>query len=85
VALSAEGRSVHARVAAHAKWAQSDPVAGTAKARAAFESRFLDEVDPDRALPKAERTRRAAHARKAYFARLTLASVKARRRKAGKR
>jgi hypothetical protein len=50
----------------------------TANARAAFEKRFLDEVDPDRLLPVEERNRRALHARRAYFTRLALASANAR-------
>jgi hypothetical protein len=39
----------------------------TRAARDKFDERFIDEVDPDRVLPEAERLRRAAHARKAYF------------------
>jgi hypothetical protein len=37
-----------------------------------FDQRFLDEVDPERKLPEAERQRRAEHARKAYFTALAL-------------
>lgn len=40
----------------------------TANARAAFNDRFVREVDPDGVLPEAERQRRAECARKAYFA-----------------
>jgi hypothetical protein len=43
--------------------------------------RFLDEVDPDRVLPEAERLRRAEHARSAYFSKLALKSAQARRRR----
>jgi len=50
--------------------------------REAFEARFLDEVDPDRVLPEAERNRRAEHARKAHFQRLALKSARARARRA---
>ena len=46
----------------------------------AFEKRFLDQVDPDRALPEAERLRRAAAARKLYFADLAFRSARARRK-----
>jgi hypothetical protein len=42
---------------------------------------FDDQVDPDRVLPEAERKRRAAQARKAYFAGLALESAKARRQR----
>ena len=73
---------LRARLAAHAKWSQADPVEGTAKARATFLLRFIDEVDPNRELPEPERLRRAEHARKAYFTRLALASAKARRKQA---
>jgi hypothetical protein len=73
-------RSLHARLAAHAKWAQTDPVEGTAAARAKFLLRFIDEVDPDRILPEPERLRRAEHARKAYMTKLALKSAKARRK-----
>ena len=45
--------------------------------------RFEREVDPDGVLPPQERAQRAEHAKKAYFARLALASAKARRKKAG--
>lgn len=44
--------------------------------------RFEREVDPDGVLTPAERARRADHARKAHFARLSLASARSRRRAA---
>lgn len=72
-------RTLRARIAAHSRWAKEDPVAATAPARAGFEKRFLDEVDPDRVLPEAERLRRAKHAKSAYFSRLALKSAQARR------
>ena len=72
-------RVLRARIAAHIKWSQYDPVEGTARARSAFLDRFEREVDPQGRLPLEERGRRAMHARKAYFARLALASAKARR------
>lgn len=81
--MSPEHRSLHARLAAHSLHARiSDPAAHTAPARAAFLDRFEREVDPDGVLDPAERARRAEHAKKAYFARLALASAKARRAKA---
>jgi hypothetical protein len=63
-----------------------DAAAHTAPARAAFLARFEREVDPDGTLDPGERTRRAEHARKAYFLRLALASAHAReaRRAGGK-
>ena len=75
-----EERSLRSQIAAHEKWAKcDDPSAATAPARSAFLKRFEFEVDPDGALDPAERTRRAEHARKAYFKRLALKSAKARR------
>jgi hypothetical protein len=80
-AKSAE-RILRARIAAHALHAQiSDPAAFTAPARAAFLSRFEREVDPEGILDPEERTRRAEHAKKAYFLRLALASREARKKK----
>lgn len=78
--LTAAERSLRSRLAAHAKWAKTDPVAGTAKARAKFMAKFLDEVDPRRELPEEERLQRAEHARQAYFTKLALKSARARRR-----
>jgi hypothetical protein len=43
-------------------------------------SPFETEVDPDGVLPKAERDRRAAAARRAYFTKLAIASAQARRK-----
>jgi hypothetical protein len=55
----------------------------TAKARAAFRKRFLNEVDAATpGLPEVERLRRAEHLLRAHMKRLALASSKA-RRKAG--
>jgi len=82
--LSASERSLRARLAAHQSWANtSSPSERTSSARAAFDRRFENEVDPDHTLPADERARRAASARRAYFARLALASAKARRRPGG--
>ena len=77
--LSPKSRTLRGKVAAHSRWAHEDPTPQTAKKRLAFDQRFLDEVDPDRTLPEAERLRRAQSARKAYFARLALQSAEARR------
>jgi hypothetical protein len=75
-------RRLRARLAAHSRWARHDPKVGTVAARAAFEKRFLDEVDRDRVLTEDERLRRAQSARKAYYTRLTLQSAQSRRRRA---
>jgi hypothetical protein len=61
--------------------ARHDARQTTAAGRAAFLARFEAEVDPDGTLSPEERSRRAEHARSAYFTRLALASAKARRGK----
>ena len=76
--LSPAEAALRGRLGAHALHSRHDSREITAKAREAFLRRFLDEVDPDRVLPEAERRRRAKHARKAYFARLALTSARAR-------
>ena len=78
-------RSLRARLAAYSKWAQTDPVEGTAPARAKGPSSlayFERMVDPNRELPELERRRRAEAQRKAYFTKLALLSAQARRRRA---
>ncbi|MDP8955692.1 MAG: hypothetical protein M3N24_01840 [Actinomycetota bacterium] len=70
------------RIGALSIHARYDSKALTAKARERFLERFLDEVDPKRELPEKERLRRAASARRAYFARLALRSANARARRA---
>ena len=74
--------SLRGRIGAYTLHATHDPRQTTQKAREAFLARFEREVDPDGVLPVEERRRRAAMARKAYFARLALASARARRRAA---
>ncbi len=75
-------RALVARMGAHALHAQVlDPSAHTAPARAAFLDRFDRQVDPDGVLDPAERARRAAHLRKAYFTGLSLKSAQARRKR----
>lgn len=72
--ISAE-RSLIASIAANESWANTQDRAGrTAAARAAHDQKFLDQADGDPI--------RAAHLRKAHFARLALKSAQA-RRKAG--
>ena len=77
--LTPEQRTLRARLAAHTMHSRvADERAHTAPARAAFNARWEKEVDPDGILPPAERSRRAEHARKAYFTALALKSAKAR-------
>jgi hypothetical protein len=85
-AFDKDDRVLRARIAAHVLHAQiPDEAEHTAPARAAFLSRFEREVDPDGVLDPVERTRRAEHAKKAYFLRLALASRKARANKRGRK
>jgi hypothetical protein len=67
---SPEERSLVSRIGAYEKWANTaDRSAATQAARRAFDKRFEQYPDPEAA-------------RKAYFTRLALASVKARRKSA---
>lgn len=75
---SKEQRKLRARLAAHEMHARNDPRETTKAARKAFFAGFEREVDPDGVLPAEERARRAGHARKAYFTRLSLLAAKAR-------
>lgn len=66
-------RRLVATVAAHQSWANTvDRSSRTAPARAALDARFLADAGGDPI--------RAAHLRKAYFARLALKSAQARRK-----
>jgi hypothetical protein len=76
--LTPAQRSLRARIAAHASWANTtDRARRTEAARRAALDRFDRQVDPDQALPP-ERAQRAAHARSAYFAALALRSARKR-------
>jgi hypothetical protein len=79
--LSPAERSLRARLAVHTLHATRDATRTTALARAGFLARFERAVDPDLRLDPAERRRRAEHARRAYFMRLSLAAMAARRAK----
>ena len=80
MALTPSERTLRSRLAAFTLHSKVDSRAHTAPAREAFNRGFLDEVDPDRTLPEAERERRAKQARKAYYVRLALKSATARRK-----
>jgi hypothetical protein len=74
-------RALRSKMASHESWARTpDRAARTAPARAAMLAKFEAQVDPDGTLDPAERAIRAEHARKAYFTRLSLRSVQARRK-----
>lgn len=70
------------KIGGHTAHSRHDSRRLTEHARAAFLRRFEDEIDSERVLPAEERQRRAGQARKAYFARLALASADARRNRA---
>ena len=76
-------RTQIARLGAYESWAKTaDRTARTAPGRAAANTRFEREVDPNNELPPAERAKRAEYARKAHFTRLALKSAKVRRARA---
>lgn len=81
--LSPAERSLQASIGGYAMHAQNDSRVTSAPARAAAEKRFLDQVDPDRVLPEAERLRRAECAKKAHYTRMAYLSARARRAKKG--
>lgn len=81
--LTPAERSLRARAAAYRLHSLYDSRELTANARAAFGDRFARQVDPDGALPEAERQRRAECARKAYYAALAAKSARARRLRRG--
>lgn len=75
-------RQLIGAIGAHESWARTeDRSARTANARTAFRERFEREVDPLGELDPAERERRAEHARKAYYQRLSLKAAQSRRRR----
>jgi hypothetical protein len=73
---------INKQIAAHISWAKTaDRRARTQPGRDKFLERFEREVDPDGALPPAERRQRAEHAKKAYMLRLAKRSASSRRRR----
>src|SRR3712207_5984966 len=66
------------RIGAHVLHSRHDSYAIAARAREGLSQKYLDEVDPNRTLPEAERLRRAEHARRAHLARAARLSALAR-------
>lgn len=67
--MSPAERTLIARQAAHASWAQTeDRTARSAPGRIAADARFEKQVDPEGRLSPAERAKRAASARAAFYA-----------------
>lgn len=81
--LTPSQKRLRAAAAANARWSREDPTENVRRANAGFQARFLDEVDPDRILPEAERERRAKAAMRSYMQRLALKSSRARARRRG--
>jgi hypothetical protein len=78
--LTPSERRLRARLAALSLHAQTDSRSHTEPAREAFLKRFERQVDPIGVLTPQERARRAELAKRAYFVRLALKSVRARRK-----
>jgi hypothetical protein len=79
--LTAEQRTIRARLAAHTRWAGEDPAENAARGQAGLRARFDREVrEAAPGLTEAEYARRAESAYLAHMAGLALASSKARRK-----
>jgi hypothetical protein len=76
--VNATQRSQRARIAGLVSMTVNDPRDMGRRSADAQLRRFEREADPEGNLPASERTRRALLLRRAYFARLALASAKAR-------
>ena len=76
--VTPEQRALRGRLGAAVLHSRYDSRYLTQAARGKFFERFINEVDPYRRLPEAERLRRADQARHAHFVRLSTASAKAR-------
>ncbi len=85
MSMTKSQRQQRARIGGFALAASRDPKQYTKAARRGFIRRFLDEVDPDRVLPEAERERRARAALCAHMGRLALRSARKRSNKRGKK
>lgn len=84
--MNQDERTARAKLGAHTSWANTpNPTARTEAARKAADDRFEKQVDPEGVLPPEERARRAAHARKAFYASIQLKSATARRKRAAKK
>lgn len=75
-------RRTASRIANHTRWAhEGDRAAATAPARAAFDRRFEDEVDPDHSIRVSDPAgfaKRVGNAKSAYFTRLAQKSAETR-------
>lgn len=71
--LTSERARALGKIGAHIAHSRHSGEEMTAPARRAFMARFEREVDPEGVLDPVERSRRAEHAKRAYFSRLALA------------
>jgi hypothetical protein len=78
VEIDPEEMARRGRIGAHVLHSRHDSHEIAARAREGLTKKFLDQVDPDRTLPEAERLRRAEHARRAHLARAARLSALAR-------
>jgi hypothetical protein len=62
------------------RWAKESRAVASERQRRNIHQRFEDLVDPDRTLPESERAQRARSAMQAHMAKMTFASIKARKR-----
>jgi hypothetical protein len=83
--LTPEQRTIRGAIAANTRWSREDPDANARRGQAGLRARFDREArEAESGLSEAEYARRAGSAYRAHFARLALASSKARgARKAG--
>uniref|UniRef100_A1UIV3 Uncharacterized protein n=1 Tax=Mycobacterium sp. (strain KMS) TaxID=189918 RepID=A1UIV3_MYCSK len=81
--LTPAERVARSRHAAHLSWARTeDRTARSEPGRRAADARFEKQVDPSGVLTPAERAKRAASARAAFYADIQRRSLAARRRRA---
>mgnify|MGYP001381481442 CR=1 FL=1 len=73
--------SIQQSIKAHRMHAKHDPRVTTAKARAAWAERFLQQADPEGVLSPEERERRAYHLMRAHMKTMALKSAEARSKK----
>ena len=83
--LTPEQRQLRASAAAHARWAQENPIANAVRGQRGLYAKFIREAfDANPGITDAEAERRADHAYQSHMKSLALASSRARKaRKAG--
>jgi hypothetical protein len=69
---------LRASAAAYTRWSRQDPKPALARVRVGYDLKWINQVDPDRVLPEAERNRRARAAMRAHMQLMALRSAKVR-------